>query len=785
MILYYLKTAIKSIWNNKRFSAINIIGFAFGISICMAISLFLIKEYSYDRYHENADQIVRLTDTKNNSSSIDYRIKDVLQNRYSEIENACIVQRVDRPVEIQSENKGFYLDDIMSVDNNFFDVFSIPFVSGNSLNPLANINSAITTESTSRKLFGTANPIGKEILVDGRTVVTITGVIKDFPENSSITAALLVNAENENFKFSKWIGNSNDLSTYRWPFRVYLQLNKNVEPNTLLSKINAQPEWLKPYGEEVGFLKLKDIYLHDTTTGSSSKRGNAGLLRLLTIVAAIILALAVINYINLSVAQQNKRNKVTGIKKTIGATRGNILIHFLFESILVTALAFVVGIILVWLGLPVYQSVFNTQLSINALFQFPNFIYLIGFVFLIGAVSGCGPSLTLSGVNPVHILSGSTAVSGKRNYVRSSLTVFQFATSIILIFSVIIVVRQIQYVKHKNPGFAEEQLLRLDIPDIQEKDISKALALIDELHKSPYLGGISVTNGVPGRIRMSMGTNMENTDKNTSIKCLMADTTFLETFDINVIKGRNLQPGDYGNVCMINEAAYKYFEFDNLENKRINNYNPNGFEIIGVINDFQFNSLHSAIEPICIMFTPRYMPTTINIRLAENGVTAGMDFIQKTWQDVLPGYPVNYEFYDAWFDSMYRAEERFAQSIGLFALLAIVISCIGIWGLAIFSSERRTKEIGVRKVNGARISEVMTMLNKDYIRWVAVGFIIATPIAWYTMNKWLESFAYKTTLSWWIFALAGLLALGIALLTVSFQSWKAATKNPVESLRYE
>jgi putative ABC transport system permease protein len=783
MFWYYLKTAIRNLWNNKKFSIINITGFAFGISICLAIVLFLVNEYSCDRYHEHTDQIVRVIDVKNKSSSIDYRVKDILLNNYPEIENGCLVQCAFRPIEVKASDQGLYLDNIMSVDNSFFEVFTIPFLTGNSSVPFTNINSAVITESTAKTLFGTENPVGKEILFRNNIPLTVTAVIKDFPENSSFSASILVNAENEEFKFEKWIGDSRDLSTYRWPFRIYLQLNKKVNRELFLEKINSNTELLVPYVSDAGFLALKDIYLFDPTTGSGNKRGNPGLLKLLGAIAFIILSLAIINYINLTVAQQNKRNKDTGVKKTIGANRSIIFFHFLSESVLVSLVAFALGIFLAWILLPVYNAIFSTTIDINYLFHLPNLSILICTILLIGILSGSGPAIALSGINPVKVLSGSVIIQGKKNFLRNFLTVFQFTISIILIFCVIIVQKQIKYVKHKNPGFNEEQLVRLDIPAIQENEAPKFFALIEELRKSPYISNLSTSYGVPGSIPLSMGSNMENTDKNMSVPSLLVDTAFLETFAIQVIKGRNLEPGDFDKVCMINEAAWRHFEFENLENKRFNNFG--GYDIVGVVNDFHFRSLHDEIGPVCIIFTGKGRPTTINVRFASNGTTPGMDYIRETWKNILPGFPLKYQFYDEWFDSMYRSEERFAKTIGLFAVLAIVISCIGILGLAIFSSERRTKEIGIRKVNGATVTEVVTMLNKDFVKWVAIAFIVAVPASWYAMDKWLESFAYKTSLSWWIFALAGLLALGIALLTVSWQSWRAATRNPVEALRYE
>lgn len=783
MFRYYIISAIRNIRSNKVFSTINIAGFAFAISICLAISLFLTKEHSFDRYHRNADRIVRVTHVKYNSSQIDYRIRDILAKSYSEIENSCLVQRSPHPIAIKYGDKGFYLDDIMAVDNKYFEIFSVPVASGRQTAPFSNISSAIITEKTAKIIFGTEDPLGKEILVEGTYPVTITSVIKDFPDNSSISASILVNAENEEFRFNKWVGDSRDLSTYQYPFHVFFLLKKDVDPQKFAAKINESRDLLKPYAEAIGFMKLTDIYLHDTTTGSETKQGNAGLLKLLGGIALIILILAVINYVNLTVAQQNKRNKDTGIRKAIGADRGTIIVQYLSESVIVIFLAFVFGVFLVWLLMPLYQAVFHTTTDIKILFRFPNFIILTGVILLIGAISGSGPAIILSDISPTRILSGNSVIKGKRKYFRNALTVFQFTISIILISCVLVVQRQINYVKHKNPGFNEELLLRLDLPNISEKDAKKTSVLLEEFHKSPYIKNLSFSAGVPGRISMTMGSNMENSKKNTGVPCILADTNFLETFGLHLIRGRNQEPGEYGKVCMINEAAYKYFDFQDLENKRFNNFG--GFDIIGVVNDFQYSSLHKIIGPVCIMFTSNARPSTLSIRFEKNGAGPGLEFINKEWQKVLPGYPLKYQFFDEWFDSMYSAEEYFAHTISLFAILAVIISCIGILGLSIFSTERRTKEIGIRKINGATIDEILFILNKDLIRLVIIAYVVAIPIAWYSMHKWLESFAYKSELSWWIFGLAGLLALAIALLTVSLQSWMAAMKNPVEALRYE
>ncbi len=694
MFFYYLKSAFRDLLKSKKFAVINIAGFAFAISICLGIALFLTKEYSYDRYNKHFEQIVRLIDTKNNSSMIDYRVKDILQRNFPEVENGCLVLRSGEPIEVRTSEKGFYLDDIMSVDSNYFRVFTISFRSNQASSPFKNINSAVVTETTARMIFGEDNPLGKELLIWGNIPVTITGIIRDFPDNSSITAGLLVNADNDKFKFYQSIGNSRDLSTYRWLFQIYLHLKENTSHDELAAKINANAGLMSPYEESAGFLELKDIYLHDATSGSETKQGNANLLRLLTVIALIILSLAIINYVNLTVAQQNKRNKDTGIRKTFGADQADILFHYFTESVLVSIMAFILGLYLLWIMLPLYNAIFNTNLHLSYFLKIPFLIGLPCAILGIGVISGSIPAVLLSGITPARVLTGSVIHKAKKQYYRDMLTIFQFAISIILIFCVIVVRRQINFVKHRDPGFNEEKLLRLDLPNITETDVQKAMTLLEEYRRSPYIKSVSISSGVPGEIYLSMGSNIENSTRNMSVPCILADTAFLETFGMKVVRGRNLEPGDYGKVCMMNEAAYKHFEFEDLNNKKFNNYIKGGFDIIGVVNDFQFTSLHKTIGPACIMFTPGFRPTAMNIRFAANGTRPGMGIIRKLWYEMLPGYPFKYQFYDEWFDSLYRSEERFAKTISLFALLAIIISCIGILGLSIFSSERRTKENG-------------------------------------------------------------------------------------------
>ncbi|MDX9771389.1 MAG: FtsX-like permease family protein [Tenuifilaceae bacterium] len=784
MVLYYLKTAVKSISRNVKFSIINVLGFAFGLSVCMGITLFLVQEISFDRFNENYKTIIRLNDSKRNFSKLDYRVKDIIVENFPQVTNACLFQRIGRPVAVKVKDQGYYIDDIMSVDNHFFDLFTIRFKSGNPNKPFDNNNSAIITASTAEMLFGSTDVLGEELVL-GEESVFISGVIQNFPTTSSISAGLIVNAANDRFKFSMSMKSNDDLSSYRWPFEIFLQVGQNLNPRELIESINSQIQILNPYVEEVDFIKLKNLYLFDTAVGSGTKKGNPELLKILAAIAIIILLLAVINYVNLTISQQIKKNKDVGIRKTIGAKRNEIVSQLLFESILITAISFVVGLFFLVLMLPYYNSIFSSSLNPEIIFSFLGVLIMALVVLVIGIASGIGPALLLTRVSPVKALSGNFTIRNTKFSLRNLLTVFQFAVSIVLIFCVMIVYKQVHYVKHTNPGFAAEHLMHLSIPRMPMLSDAKMQTLLDELRKSPFVSHVSPSNGVPGKVNYRMGTNMENSDKNFNAPALIVDTSFLETFKLNVTKGRNLQPGDYGRVCFINEAAYKHFEFENLDGKRFNNFSKDGFEIIGVVNDFHFGSLHSMIDPIFIIVSPNLQVSAINIRFDGKNIASVMDYIKSTWRQVMPDSPLKYSFFDEWFASMYQKEERFAKTIALFALLAVAISCIGILGLAIFMSEQKTKQIGIRKVNGATTWQVMLMLNIDFVKWVAIAFVIATPIAYYAMDKWLQNFAYRTQLSWWVFALAGLMALVIALLTVSWQSWLAARRNPVEALRYE
>lgn len=780
MVRNYLTIALRNLRTNKTLSFINIAGFAFGISICLGIAAYIIHENSFDRFYTHSDRIYRLYDAKNNVSPVDYRIRDIIKRNFPEVENACLYQQLSRPLAVTVSNRGRYVENVVSADNAFFEVFGIQALGGDIQNPLTDLNSAVLTESTARMLFGNDDPIGKEIDLH-RVTVRVTAVIKDFPDNATLQPRMILNADNENFKFSFSCGNSDDKTSYRWPFEIYLLLREHSAAGALAGKLHAHAELLRPFEESLGMQPLTDIYLQDKTQGSGTRSGNPGLLSLLLGIGSIILVLAVINYANLTAAQQHKRCKEIGVKKSLGAGRGDILGQFLVESVVITFLSFLIAIGLLIECIPLYRSIFYDTFQIHQLFSY--WYVIIPAVCLIGLASGAGTALYFSSLRTVSALKGESFVRRGRFAWRNGLTVFQFIISIALVVCIIVMQTQIRYMKHSYPGFDREQLLRVDVPQLQLTDKNNVYRFVDQVRHYPGIAAVSVTNGVPGIVNMHMGANMPG--KSMSLPIIHADSAFLPTFGIHIVRGRSPMPGDYGATCLINESAYQYFEWTDLQDKRYDNGRPGGFQVVGVVNDFHYSSLRDAIGPMCILFPDEVYPTHLSIRMGAGRIGETMHFIEQTWREVLPQYPLQYEFYDSWLEAMYRNDEKIGTAIGLFGALAIVISCLGILGMAIVSTQRRTKEIGIRKVVGASVANILVMLTRNLALWVLTANVLAWPIAYYAMTVWLQNFAYRIEIQWWMFVAAGGLALLIALLTVGMQAIKAAMANPVDALRYE
>ncbi|HYQ56161.1 MAG TPA: FtsX-like permease family protein, partial [Draconibacterium sp.] len=683
------------------------------------------------------------------------------------IEKVCPVESNSSSFPVVLNQKTVYVEGLISTTNNFFEIFSVLPIVSISEKPFKDINSAVITETEAKRLFGDEDPLGKTIEIYSNQSV-ISAIIPDFKANSSIQGKILRNSENKNFRMSN-VGEfvENEMIIYSTSDH-YLLLENNQDYLDIEQRLNASLSDYKLSVDSVFLQPQKSIYL-DTSVSDHNTHGSIGYIRILSVTGFMILLLSVVNYLNYIISSQIKKHKEIGIKKTIGAKLTHLLIYYTADILLWIIISLVISLAILYLTLPLFNSVFQINLQVKELMDI-RFVAFGLVVILFIIISSLLPYLImLSKFQILNFLNGNFGKTGKSR-AGSVLTIFQLAISIILISGLFIVQKQISFVKYRDLGFRDSNLLYINM----QYDSNGYESLKNEFLKNPAIEQATLSTGVPGLISF----RRLNPNWKYTYYQIDADETFLSTMGMKLVEGRNFIPSDGSrNACILNEAAVSAIETDNIELKDLQ-----VGEVVGVVKNFNFESLHQNIQPVVLrMGTGR----NLSLRIATENLPAVMDYINKVWADFYPNEPMQYKFYDTWFDSMYKKEEQMSYASMIFSIVAIIITCLGLLGKVIQDSLTRTKEIGIRKVNGANVSEILALLNKDFIKWVAIAFIIAVPIAWYAMQKWLENFAYKTNLSWWIFALAGVLALGIALLTVSWQSWRAATRNPVEALRYE
>ncbi len=767
-----LKILVRSLLRNKVTSAITIFGFSVSISMALILIAFLIREFSYDKSYPNIDRIYRVI-ADENVTSIREDVCDYMLENYPDIKEACHYNNYQTA--ITYDNKPF-TGNMIVTDPSFFTIFSSQFLVGNSFSSLNNLNDVVITESFAKRIFGDEDAVGKTLVAEYKEPLVVAGIIKDFSEYSSIQGDFITNSKLR----IKWEGTSDGQGNRVANFRIFA-LMKNAADVTGLQNLLTNGLSSKQYeiGGSINSVKLLPFAKSYFTQGlnrSQTNHANLKLIRLLLIISVIIILLAVFNYINLSTASYTDRFKEIGIKKTIGAVRGQIFRQFIFESIFICSVSFVLAIVLTYLWVPFFENFLGKDIIINILFQ-PLWIgWMITGVLIISLLSGLYPALSVSKLKPLAILTKGQVTKQNSIGLRAVLNIFQYVVSVSLIVALIVLTRQIDYVRTKDFGFETDKLIRVDV-HWQLGD--KTELIRDKLLSYHTVKNVCFSHGTPGSI-YSSGTWSELGEQDNRISQLTVDSAFFNVFQIPIEQGRDMLPSDFDKVCYLNETAFKKTGWDSFEGKSYH-----GREVIGIVKDFNFENLYNTITPLAVQVSSGMGVSHLTLRVSPENFSQTIDALKDTWGEICAGHALNYQFYDQWLNSMYKSEEKLTASIRLFAVLAIIISCLGILGLAEFSIKKRIKEIGIRKVNGAKITEILSMLNKDFVKWVIIAFIIATPIAWLAMHKWLENFAYKTTLSWWIFALAGLLALGIALLTVSWQSWRAATRNPVEALRYE
>jgi ABC-type antimicrobial peptide transport system permease subunit len=671
---------------------------------------------------------------------------------------------------LTAENKGFY--GIGSyADSSFFKMFTFPVIYGDASTCLIKPHSAVITTSLSLKLFGNENSIGKLVKINEGADYTVTAVIQDIPANSQIKFDVLMPMCDAQDWMKTWDS--------KWT-QTYVMLQDKNRFKDVSQKISGVMNLFQPSWKNTLYLTpLTNRHLHDLNGG--------GLITYIWVfsgMALITLLLACINFMNLSTSRTEQRHKEIFIKKISGLKRSHLSMQFLSEALLITFISLGVAIVLTKCSLPLVNSILNTHLNIEL--NASTILTLLLITFFTGMIAGSYPAFYLSTIIPGQILQKSHQRSGSRNMsFKNVLVVFQFTMSVFFISCTLLVSNQIQFLRSKDLGIKKENIIKLTtLGELNEK----AVELKQELLKNPNIENVSVSNNDLTSWNNSGPLEWDGRDKSKLIEIgyNWVDNDFLETFQLKMKEGRFFSKdftSDQSSSFILNEKAVSYLGLENPIGMKVKSWFGVEGTIIGIVRDFNTTSLHDELGPIALLAAERenYMFIAIN----GNNVPATIKFIEQKVKELVPDDPYEYQFLDDHIDSLYKTEAITSKIAKVLTVLAIIISCLGLFGLALSTLEQRTKEIGIRKVNGARISEVLVMLNQDFVKWVFIAFVIATPIAWYAMYKWLENFAYKTTLSWWIFALSGVLALGIALLTVSWQSWRAATRNPVEALRYE
>jgi len=790
MLFIHLKTLLRNIKRHRIYSFINIGGLSIGFTLFILIMLFIQNEYSYDRFNENFERIYRIE--INSGCVMPAGIGHILEGQLPELEEIVrIYPSYGEKTLIKYDEKLLQLSNLVFADSSVFDVFTFPFLQGDPATAIEVPFSMVLTESTAKSIFGSENPLGNAILVDNKWYFTITGIISDVKKSHLPINAIASFVSLGDMWGEEALTQLDD--GYQHP--TYFLLPEAYDEVAVEHKINSWLNGRHNFGENSQFKlrPLKNLYFaNEKLLGDQYQRhGNKQLIKIFCMIAIFILLIAGINFINLSTSRASERAKEVGMKKVVGASRNQLVYQFLFESVLITCTALILGFMAAEFLMPIFNPIISENLTISSFLKFPFLLLFMGGAILLGIMAGFYPALYLSAFVPNIVLKGTLTRGHKAAKLRKALIVFQFSISVVLIIATLTISKQLSFMKNADLGFKKDHILVLD----NNRNLwTKKEVLRNELIKHSNISNVSFSCRVPGETMWNWSPKIN--EKRATISVNAVDPDFFQTYGIAVMSGRNFSwamSTDSDNKFIVNEAALRFFEIDSPLGKRVEDV-PNGNgtgEIIGVVKDFHFNSLHTSINPV-IFYWLDWPHQKISVKISLIGTAASMSGMEKTigyikdkWAELCPDYPFEYSFLDESFDLQYKSEERLANIFISFALLAIFIACLGLFGLSSFMAERRKKEIGVRKVLGASSFEIALLLSKEFTKWVLIANIFAWPIAFYMMNKWLENFAYRASIGIFLFLLPALVALLIALFTVSFQSIKAATANPVDSLRYE
>jgi len=768
---------------------------------------------SYDWFHENSDRIYRVwikgrisADNELSIASSPPPMAAALVNDYPEVEQATRLLKQWEEVLIRYEDKRFSEKLFYYADSTFFNVFSFRLIEGNPLTALTEPNSLVMTESTALKYFGSEDPMGKTITLEGETDFRVTGVCEDVPGNSHVHFDFLGSlATIDDSRNPYWLSNN---------YHTYIVLQKDFAAQKLEEKFSDMvrtyigPQF-KPLagisfdeflgsGGAYGFflMPLTDIHFHSDLDYELESNSDIRYVYIFSVIAFFVLLLACINFMNLTTARSASRAKEVGVRKVVGSNRKHLIGQFLTESFIMSLTAVILAVILIHIFLPFFNTLSGKQLEIDFLNN-PLLLFLLtGVIFFVGILAGSYPAFFLASFKPVSVLQGRLKTGAKSSPVRSGLVLFQFAVSIILFIGTSVVFNQLEYIRNKRLGFEKEQIITIKR--------AKALgnrdnAFKNELSKNSSVLSATLSSTVPGMLFYNTTFLYEGAQEEEGLPMwfLSADYDFLKTMRMEIAEGRYFSRDistDHSSI-ILTETAARALGWKNPIGKRLRvpappPQEPLNLSVVGVLKDFHFETLHREIRPLVIMLQEGSSPflglaSCISIRTRPEKIPETIEFLKTTWKNFVPEQPFEYFFLDENFDNLYRAEQRTGDLFRTFSILAIIIACLGLFGLASFSAEQRMKEIGIRKVLGASIPGIFVLLSREFTKWVIIANIVAWPVAYFVMRNWLQSFAYRTDISIWVFILSAVTAFAIALVTVSYQALKSAVANPVDSLKYE
>ena len=804
MLKNYFKIAWRNLVRNKAFSAINIVGLAIGVAACLLILQYVAFELSYDDFNKNKNQIFRVTQDRYNEGKLSTQwaagvmaAGNSFKEAFPEVEDYVkILQRGSTILDFGEKSRK--VEKVAIASNSFFSIFTYPVIYGDPKTALTDVNSVAISQSVAQSLFGSENPVGKTILSNKRRPFKITAVYADMPANSHFKADILVS-------YATFLDNvkpDNPETAWQWDgCLTYVKLRPGTDVKALEAKFPALVDKLagaehKKYNSAAIYhlQPLKDIHLYSHLMMEAEPNGDGNTVYLLLGIAFFIVVIAWVNYINLATARAVNRAKEVGVRKAVGSQRSQLIWQFMTESIVLNGLAIGLAIILVMLALPGFNEMSGQKLSFELLRGQVFWLPLV-VLFLVGAfLSGLYPAFVLSGYKPVLVLKGKVANTFQGILLRKSLVVFQFAASMFLLVGTMSVFHQISFMRSQSLGLDITQTLIINPPIVAEDStfMQQMAAFKEELLRQSGIRKVAASGVVPGEASQwnAGGIRLKGADDKMGkqYRILAVDHDFVDAYDMKLIAGRNFSKafGADPKAVIFNKMGVKQLGFNNPEEaigKEINFWGEI-FTIVGVTDNFHQQSLKDAYEPLILRLIPD-VRGYFSVKLNTGSVSQTIDRIHTEWNKFFPGNPFEYQFLDERYNNQYAADQRFGQVFGVFTGLAILVACLGLFGLASFTTTQRTKEIGIRKVLGSSVFEIVSMLFKEFTILILIAFVVAIPLAWYAVDRWLQGYAFHTNIAWWLFVLPLFMVLLIAIITVSFQSIKAALMNPVKALRTE